>query len=207
MARPRGGRAPLRDRRVERDQIAHRRRSRHHQRPGPDQHQGGRLFAARIRAAHHLSDRDRDRGHPEPQLYQVDLALWPEPGHCRLRGRDRHLFRAPAGQRAAPGRARTASTRDGARNGPDLDGSRRNLHVLDRGRTGRAKTRRHALYGGRPPDDVRLGHPAADAHDSGGRRDQHDRRLRPPISCDPEPGLARLAQSLAQRCRHRTRGQ
>ena len=49
-----------RARRLEFHAPADRRRARHHQRPGADQHQRAGLFAARSRAAHHLPDRNRD---------------------------------------------------------------------------------------------------------------------------------------------------
>src|SRR3546814_5873803 len=92
LARAGDRRAALRDRCVERHEAPDRCRTRHHQRPGPDQYQGGRLFTARSRAADHLSDRDRDRGHPQPQLYTLDLALRSEEHTSELQSLMRNSY-------------------------------------------------------------------------------------------------------------------
>ncbi len=96
-------------RRVEPGTPADRRRARHHQRPGADQHRGAGHLAARGRAAHHLPGRDRDGRAAAPRVHALDLPLRTLAGDRRLRGRHRHLLRAPAGQRARPGSAREAA--------------------------------------------------------------------------------------------------
>ena len=76
-----------------------RRRARHHERAGADQHRGARLLAARGRAAHHVRDRDRDGGPAAARLHALGVALRAVAGHGGVRGRHRHLFRAPARRR------------------------------------------------------------------------------------------------------------
>ena len=58
-------------------------------------------LAARGRAAHHVRDRDRDGGPAAARLHALGLALRPVAGHRRVRGRHRHLLRAPARRRNA----------------------------------------------------------------------------------------------------------
>ena len=85
------------------DAAADRRVSRRHERPGHGPDRGRRALGGRRRAAGHLPDRAADgrraAGDPGP------LALQGRPlaGDRRLRGRHRHLLRAPAGLRAHPG--------------------------------------------------------------------------------------------------------
>ena len=82
--------------------------SRHHQRPGADQHGGARLFAARGGAAHHVRDRDRDGGPAAARLHALRVALRAVAGHRRVRGRHRHLLRAPARRPSACRKRATA---------------------------------------------------------------------------------------------------
>ncbi len=103
------------------------------------------LFAAGSRAAHHLPDRDRDGRAAAPRIHPLAVALRTEPGDRRVQGRHRHLFRAPARQRAHP--AGQGSTADGHpdRDGSDLDRARRNLHVRGRSQARRAQRQGRAL--------------------------------------------------------------
>ena len=116
--------------------------ARHHQRAGADQHHRARLLAARDRAAHHLPDRDRDGRPAAARIYALAVALRPEPGHRRLPRRHRHLFCAPAGQRAHPAGQGPASARRRDRDGPGLHRPRRDLPCTrwKRGRMRRAPT-------------------------------------------------------------------
>ena len=92
------------------DAAADRRLPRRHERPGHGPDRGRRALRGRRRAAGHLPDRAADgrraAGDPGPLALQGR----PLPGDRRLRGRHRHLLRAPAGLRAAS-RGRRSSSR------------------------------------------------------------------------------------------------
>ena len=120
-----------------------RRRARHHERAGADQHRSAGLLAARGRAAHHVRDRDGDGGPAAARLHALGVALRPVAGHGRVRGRHRHLLRAPARRRAAAGSARRAAAGPRARARPDRDGLGRDLQVHPERRARRAARRRH----------------------------------------------------------------
>ena len=78
-------------------------------------------------------------GLPRARVHALALALRPLAGDGRLRGRHRHLLRAPARQRApAARRRRSLPAGRRARAGPDRDRPRRDLHVDGRGRARRA---------------------------------------------------------------------
>ena len=148
------------------------------------------LFAAGSRAAHHLPDRDRDGRAAEPRIHALAVALRAEPGDRRLQGRHRHLFRAPARQRAHPAGQGSVADRHPDRDGSDLDRARRNLHVRGRSKTRCAQRQGRALQLDRSADDPGLDHQAAAAHRAGRCRGQLDRRLREAVPCASQPDAA-----------------
>jgi cobalt-zinc-cadmium efflux system membrane fusion protein len=92
--------------RLQLPEAAHRRRARHHQRAGADQHRHARLLPAGDRAARDLPDRDRHGRPARPAADALALALRPLAGDGDLQGRHRHLLRAAARERAHPVGAR-----------------------------------------------------------------------------------------------------
>ena len=78
-------------------------------------------------------------GLPQPRVHALALALRPVAGDGRLQGRHRHLLRAPARQRAHPAGQGPAAAGHRARDGPDRDRPRRDLHVHGRGQARRAQ--------------------------------------------------------------------
>ena len=122
-------------RRLQLPAPADRRRPRHHERPGPDQHAGEGALAGRGRAADHLSDRVGHGRHSARRAGALALALRPLAGHGHLRGRHRHLLGAATRRRAPRGRqGEPAAGRRRAADGADRDRARRDLHVDARGR-------------------------------------------------------------------------
>ncbi len=137
------------------------------------------LLAARGRAAHHVPDRDRDGRAAAPRVHALALALRPVAGHGRVRGRHRHLLRAPARQRTPAGGARDscrpASSPSWARSRPAWARSSRSPLSADARRHAR---RRHALRHDATCTRSGLGRPAAARARARRHRGQHDRRLR-----------------------------
>ena len=208
LARPRRDARRGRARRLQLPAPADRRRARHHERPGADQHRGAGLLAARGRAAHHLPDRDGDGRPAAARVHALALALRALAGHGRLRGRHRHLLRAPA-RRTSACRRRARQLPPGVepRMGPIATGSARSSCSPSR------PSRARATPTARPttPTDLRTVQDwivqAAAAHRARRHRGQHHRRLREAVSTSrPTPrGSSRYGLDASTTCSRRSR--
>ena len=175
--------------------TAHRRRARHHERPGADPHQGPGAGPGGDGAVRHLPHRS---GHERPAPAGGDplhLALRALRGHGGVPGRGRRLLRPAARERAAhPGaRIHPRGLRQ-PRDGPRLHRPRRGLHVHGRGR---GCLRHGATH------HPRLGHRPAPAGGARGDRGQRLGRLAQavPGGGGPRParGLRRVARATCSR--------
>jgi len=99
-------------------------------------------------AAHHLPDRDRIGRATGPRIHPFHFPLRPVPGHRDLQGRDRHLLRPAARERASPERAERIAIGDRSDARAHRHRPRRDLHVHDRARAGR-RAGRTAQHGAR----------------------------------------------------------
>jgi len=168
---------------------ADRRHSRHHQRPGADQHRHHRPLAGRDRAEDHLSDRNRHGRAAARGAGALAFALRTLPGNGDLRGGDRYLLRPAARQRAAAGGPGEPAARlRGARAGADFDRSGGDLLLGDRVGLHRPPRRRLAVLAGRPADHPGMDREAAGADGAGGDRGQLHRRTCAAVPCHARSG-------------------
>ena len=202
--------------------AADRRRPRHHEQPGPDQHAGAVALARRGREAGDLPDRDRARRAFRPRVHALALAQ-------RLLAGDRGLPTTTSTSTSRASRWASGSTRRATslppgvepRHGPDLDGSRRDLHVDRRVRAPARRGRRAATGAarlaarrlvpdarGRAPRERRrarglpahgagLDHPPAAQGRARRRRRRRDRRLREAVPRAARPAAARRLRAHA----------
>ena len=84
-------------------------------------------------------------GLPGLPIYPLALPLRPQPGDGRVPGRDRHLLRPAARERAYPAGEGPAPARRGDGHGAYLHGPRRDLHVHGGSEGGREETLRRGL--------------------------------------------------------------
>ena len=152
-----------------------RRRSGRHERPGPGADVGAGARPGGGRAVRHDADRARDERPAGPRGGALGLEVRAVGGDRRVRGRHRHLLRAPARERAAaaareerspkgygspssgpsrPASARSTSSRSAAR-ARSPDGAAHDPRVGDHAAAPRGPGRRRGQHVRRRAEDVR----------------------------------------------------
>ena len=109
--------------------LPDRRGAGHHQQSGPGERAGAVPVARPDRTAGVLHHRDLARRHSGPGIHPLAQPQRLRADYRRVLGSHRHLFRAPAGGRAAAHGRRAVARRRHARDGADRHWARRHLHV------------------------------------------------------------------------------